>query len=597
MPALGLDDRRVELTLRGYTPGSRATFEVRAGDRHFALKLYAEDSEPEAELYEALAAVGLVGEGPVRVPPLLARDRSLQVLAIGWLEGPTAQELLKGRRGERAGELAACWLRCAAALTVKVGLPVGAAPMVYKAGKEVVLLDAADRGLGSAARRLARILTQTLPKNGLRRLVHGTFYARHVLDQGDGVGVIDWERFGRGPLELDAGMFLATTWRYGLDHAPLAAEAARVEEALLAGTTGLLDERVLAWHRADASPTGQQGLRGRAPQGELAGPRARAPDRGHPPGRARSASRPGRARRGAGPSVERRGARAHAACPLYPAGHAGGAGSDSQAARRTETAGSERLIPADRQADRRADEADHAVGLDEVAPLLAGPGVDVLGQEAVPIAAGEHVLEQATRFLPPPECGERVDIPERAYEERVFRLPEIVGLDVAEDEVPSAQLALDGAHSAGEPGVVFRQKPQLAQSQQARVECLALHGGHETAHLGIPGPLADDLMHARRLGVPIGGAVGESQVRGDPGQPIAAGPTHHARRRVHARRAAQLPDSGVWLIEQLRRALAECFEAMEQDLVSAPHDPVVEEHVGGGQDGRAVDIEIGRAHV
>ncbi|HYU00490.1 MAG TPA: aminoglycoside phosphotransferase family protein, partial [Gemmatimonadales bacterium] len=236
IPALGLDDRPVELTLRGYTPGSRATFEVRAGDRHFALKLYAEDPEPEAELYEALAAVGLVGEGPVRVPPLLARDRSLQVLAIGWLEGPTAQELLKGRRGERAGELAACWLRCAAALPVKVGLPLGAAHMIYNAGKEVVQLDAADRGLGRAARRLARILTQTLPKNGSRRLVHGTFYARHVLDQGDAVGVIDWERFGRGPLELDAGMFLATTWRYGLDHAPLAAEAARAEEALLAGT-------------------------------------------------------------------------------------------------------------------------------------------------------------------------------------------------------------------------------------------------------------------------------------------------------------------------------------------------------------------------
>jgi len=47
-------------------------------------------------------------------------------------------------------------------------------------------------------------------------------------------------------------MFLATTWRYGLDHAPLAAEAARAEEALLAGTTGLLDERVLDWHRAAA---------------------------------------------------------------------------------------------------------------------------------------------------------------------------------------------------------------------------------------------------------------------------------------------------------------------------------------------------------
>src|SRR5437762_11780701 len=175
----------------------------------------------------------------------ISRDRSLRVLAIGWLEGPTAQELLKGRRGERAGELAACWVRCAAALPVKVGLPLGAAHMVYNAGIEVVQLDAADRGLGSAARRLARILTQTLPKNGSRRLVHGTFYARHLLDQGDGVGVIDWERFGRGPVEVDGGVVVASCWRYGLDHAPLAAEAARAEEALLAGTLGLLDERLL----------------------------------------------------------------------------------------------------------------------------------------------------------------------------------------------------------------------------------------------------------------------------------------------------------------------------------------------------------------
>src|SRR5437867_5751793 len=127
IPALGLDDRPVELTLRGYTPGSRATFEVRAGDRHFALKLYAEDPEPEAELYEALAAVGLVGEGPVRVPPLLARDRMLEVVVIGWLEGPTAQVLLKSRRGARAGGLAGGWLRCAAALPAEAGLPLGAA--------------------------------------------------------------------------------------------------------------------------------------------------------------------------------------------------------------------------------------------------------------------------------------------------------------------------------------------------------------------------------------------------------------------------------------------------------------------------------------
>src|SRR5439155_714226 len=83
-----------EAALRGYTPGSRATFEARAGERHFAVKLYAEDAESEAELYEALAAAGLVGVGPVRVPPLLARDRTLQLLVIGWLDGPTAYKLI-----------------------------------------------------------------------------------------------------------------------------------------------------------------------------------------------------------------------------------------------------------------------------------------------------------------------------------------------------------------------------------------------------------------------------------------------------------------------------------------------------------------------
>ena len=252
LPALDLDERSVEVTLRGYTPASRVTLEVRAGERRLAVKAYAEDPTPEAELYRALAAARLSAGADGRAPPLLAWERDLRVLVVGWLEGPTANDLMKAGRGARAGELAARWLRCAASLPIKLGLPLGAADMVYNAGKEVVQLDAADRRLGAAARRLARMLTRTLPKNGPRRLVHGTFYARHVLDQGDGVGVIDWERFGQGPLELDAGMFLATIWRYGLDHEPLAGEVARAEEALMAGTADLLDERVLAWHRAAA---------------------------------------------------------------------------------------------------------------------------------------------------------------------------------------------------------------------------------------------------------------------------------------------------------------------------------------------------------
>src|SRR5207247_10170188 len=106
----GRGDGPVEVVLRGYTPGSRATFEARAGARRVAVKVYAEDPAPEAALYEALAAAGLGDESDVRVPPLLAWERDLRVLVIGWLEGPTARDLVRSGQGRRAGESAARWL-------------------------------------------------------------------------------------------------------------------------------------------------------------------------------------------------------------------------------------------------------------------------------------------------------------------------------------------------------------------------------------------------------------------------------------------------------------------------------------------------------
>jgi len=250
--ASGLEDAPVTMQLVGYSPGERATLEVRVGRRRLAVKAYAEDPTPEAVLYQALAAAGLSGDSGVRMPPLLAWDRDLRVLVLGWLEGGTAHELVKQGRGQRAGELAAQWLRCAASLPVRLGLLVDAARMLNCTGEWVAQLRAADPTLGDPATRLAATLARAQPREDAPRLVHGTLYARHVLDLGDGPGLIDWDRFGQGPLELDAGMFLATVWRLGLDHEALAGEATRAVTALLEGTRGLLDERALAWHRAAA---------------------------------------------------------------------------------------------------------------------------------------------------------------------------------------------------------------------------------------------------------------------------------------------------------------------------------------------------------
>ena len=255
IPALGLEQggEGIALELCGYHPGARATLEARVGRRRFAVKAFADDPAPEAALYQALSAAGLAGASGARVPPLLAWDHALRVLVIGWLEGPTTHHLVKEGQGRRAGELAAQWVRRTASLPVKLGLPFGAAGMMHESRAWIGTLGMADLSIGAAARALAEALARTEPRDdGSVGLVHGTLYARHILDLGDGPGVIDWHRFGQGPVELDAGMFLATLCRLRLLHPTHTAEALVAEQAFLEGTRGLLDERALAWHQAAA---------------------------------------------------------------------------------------------------------------------------------------------------------------------------------------------------------------------------------------------------------------------------------------------------------------------------------------------------------
>ena len=245
IPALGLEGCPVQLELRRYHPACRATLEARAGNRRLAVKAYAEDPAHEARLYQALASAGLAGDSKVRAPSLLAWEQDLRVLVIGWLEGPTAQQLVESGRGRRAGELAASWLRHAASLSVKFGPPFGALRRLEQARKWAAVLNAVDSSLGTAATRLVGVLTRTQPKEGAPGIVHGSLYAHHVLDLSDGPGLIDWQKSGQGPAELDAGIFLATLWRLGVLQDRLAGEVARAEEVFLAETEGLLEKPAL----------------------------------------------------------------------------------------------------------------------------------------------------------------------------------------------------------------------------------------------------------------------------------------------------------------------------------------------------------------
>jgi hypothetical protein len=243
----GLELEQATLWIRNYVPGSRATLEARVADRRFVIKIYADDPSGEAEVYRRLALLGLAGDFGPRVPRMLGWDRDQKIIILGWLGGPSMSQLVKNGQGRRAGELAASWLRAASWGEVRFGPPRGCGHFLYLAGVAVGALARADRLLGATARLTAKILVRTQPAEGAPHLVHGTLYARHILDMGDGPGVIDWQQFGQGPLEVDAGMFLATISRIALRHQEAAPEAALATEAFLEGTQGLLDPNTLEW--------------------------------------------------------------------------------------------------------------------------------------------------------------------------------------------------------------------------------------------------------------------------------------------------------------------------------------------------------------
>lgn len=250
IPALGFDDCPVHFELLRYHSGRRAVIEVRAGQRRFAVKICATDPLHEAAIHEALASAGLANGSGARVPPLFACDQKLRVLVIGWLDGPSAAQLIEHGQGARAGELAASWIQRAAALDVKLGPPLGAPRMLDRARKWAEAVMEADPSSKAAANAVVTTLTRTQPCDGPPRLVNGGLYADHVLDLGDGPGVIDWGRFGQGPLELDAGIFLATISRLRFGDESLAGEVARAERAFSTATANLLGARAVGWHWA-----------------------------------------------------------------------------------------------------------------------------------------------------------------------------------------------------------------------------------------------------------------------------------------------------------------------------------------------------------
>jgi hypothetical protein len=243
-----------ELELAQHHPGLRCTFVGGTGGELFVVKAYPEPTHAAAVagLLEGLRAAGLAsGRGPT-APPLVAFHPPLSLLVTRWIEGYSARELILRGEGSRAGELAATWLRAISNLELDAGRLFGPERAVKDARKSAAAIAGADAPLGRQAVAVVAAMEERRPPAARVAVSNGSFRPKHVLDMVDGPGVIDWDGFRRGALDLDGGMFLAGLAQLVQERPEAAVAADAAAGAFRGGLGGLVGEPALAWYEAGA---------------------------------------------------------------------------------------------------------------------------------------------------------------------------------------------------------------------------------------------------------------------------------------------------------------------------------------------------------
>src|SRR5207237_8445989 len=105
--------------------------------------------------------------------------------------------------------------------------------------------------LGARACAVRDQLAANMPPPGCTDLRHGGFYLSHVFDLVDGPGVIDWDTFRQGPVEVDAGMLCAAA-RWEMHQPEHERATQRAIAVFLDEGADLVDPARLRWHRRGA---------------------------------------------------------------------------------------------------------------------------------------------------------------------------------------------------------------------------------------------------------------------------------------------------------------------------------------------------------
>src|SRR5205823_1377061 len=207
---VGLQGARAISVLR-YNPGKRCTLAVASDTDRYIVKLFADAATVLAvsTVHKVLAGAGLAsGRGPT-VPRLVGLDTDAALIVTEMYAAVPATELVERGDADRAGRLAAQWLRAAIKPGVALGDPYDPPHVLEDVQRYVRTIGRAAGELGGRAGAVRDQLAADIPPPGCTDLRHGGFYLSHVFDLVDGPGVIDWDTFRQGPVEVDAGMLCA----------------------------------------------------------------------------------------------------------------------------------------------------------------------------------------------------------------------------------------------------------------------------------------------------------------------------------------------------------------------------------------------------
>lgn len=227
--------------------GRRCVIRYRlGGGARLAGKLY-RDRERGERCYRRLVALrASLGAGPARcIPAPLAWLPDLGLLLQEWRDGGDLREALARGEAPRAAEAAAGWLAALHASPPPPGLKQRT--LAYEVSRLHRFAETAERGVGRSwpALREARDgLAAAAATLGAYApaAIHKDFYYAHVLWDGSGLSVLDFDELSVGDPAFDVGHFLG--------HLDRLAERAPERAAALPG----VGERFLGAHPAARAP-------------------------------------------------------------------------------------------------------------------------------------------------------------------------------------------------------------------------------------------------------------------------------------------------------------------------------------------------------